>query len=79
MHTLGGLSAHGDQHDLLRWYGSLSKQPPVYLVHGERAAAQALAVELRKTGATVTVAEPGLKVALAALPALADNELKTSN
>ncbi|HPF26120.1 MAG TPA: MBL fold metallo-hydrolase [Steroidobacteraceae bacterium] len=79
VHTLGGLSAHGDQHDLLRWYGSLSKRPPVYLVHGESEAAEALAVELRKTGATVTVAEPGLKVALAALPALADDAMETNN
>lgn len=71
VHTLGGLSAHGDQHDLLRWYGSLADRPPVYLVHGEVSAAEALAIELEKTGAKVTVATPGLKVALAELPSLA--------
>ena len=35
VHTLGGLSAHGDQADLLRWYDSFTPRPPVYLVHGE--------------------------------------------
>ena len=35
IHTVGGLSAHGDQDDLARWYGSFSPKPPVYLVHGE--------------------------------------------
>ena len=37
IHTLGGLSAHGDQDDLLRWYDSFAPPPPVYLVHGEPA------------------------------------------
>ncbi|MCB1623508.1 MAG: MBL fold metallo-hydrolase [Pseudomonadales bacterium] len=74
VHTLGGLSAHGDQHDLLRWYGSMAERPPVYLVHGERESAEALAVELRKIGATVTVSEPGLKVELANLPSRAGQD-----
>jgi len=34
-HTIGGLSAHGDQTDLVDWYGSFENRPPVYLVHGE--------------------------------------------
>jgi len=54
IHTLGGLSAHGDQDDLARWYGSFSPLPPVYLVHGESAAAEGLAV----------VAERGMKIDL---------------
>ena len=34
-HTIGGLSAHADQTDLIDWYSSFAGQPPVYLVHGE--------------------------------------------
>jgi metallo-beta-lactamase family protein len=71
VHTLGGLSAHGDQGDLLRWFDSLKPVPPVYLVHGEVEAAEGLAIELRKRGTTATVTRPGLKVDLAALRPLA--------
>lgn len=35
LHTVGGLSAHADQRDLLRWYDSFENRPPVCLVHGE--------------------------------------------
>jgi metallo-beta-lactamase family protein len=35
VHTVGGLSAHADQRDLLEWYGAFANRPPVYLVHGE--------------------------------------------
>jgi metallo-beta-lactamase family protein len=69
IHTLGGLSAHGDQAD--RWYDNFTPRPPVYLVHGEVSAAEALAVKLRERGASATVTRPGLKIDLAALPALA--------
>lgn len=71
IHTLGGLSAHGDQADLLRWYDSFAGRPPVYLVHGEPAPAEALARELRKRGATATVTRPGLKIDPSSLPAMA--------
>ncbi|MCS6947412.1 MAG: MBL fold metallo-hydrolase [Steroidobacteraceae bacterium] len=71
VHTLGGLSAHGGQKDLLRWYGSFRDRPPVYLVHGEPAAAGALQQRLQRSGANATVTWPGLTVDLAALPALA--------
>jgi metallo-beta-lactamase family protein len=64
VHTLGGLSAHGDQADLLRWYDSFRPKPPVYLVHGEEAPAEALAQKLRERGATATVTRPGLKIDL---------------
>jgi metallo-beta-lactamase family protein len=70
VHTLGGLSAHGDQDDLLRWYGSFAGHPQVYLVHGEVPSAEALAVKLREHGAVATVSRPGLTVDLANLPAL---------
>ncbi len=71
VHTLGGLSAHGDQADLLRWYDSFKPRPPVYLVHGEVPSAEALAEKLRERGAQATVSRPGLTVELQNLPALA--------
>jgi metallo-beta-lactamase family protein len=47
LHTIGGLSAHGDQADLVAWYGAFRNRPPVYLVHGEPKAQEALAKKLR--------------------------------
>jgi metallo-beta-lactamase family protein len=68
IHTVGGLSAHGDQDDLARWYGSFSPRPPVYLVHGESAAAEGLAARLLKDGAPrAVVAERGMRVDLRTL------------
>ncbi len=71
VHTLGGLSAHGDQADLLRWYDSFAGRPPVYLVHGEVPSAETLAVKLRERGASATVTRPGMKIELADLSAIA--------
>jgi metallo-beta-lactamase family protein len=70
VHTLGGLSAHGDQDDLLRWYDSFAGRPPVYLVHGEVPSAEALAAKLREHGASATVSWPGMTIELANLPVL---------
>lgn len=42
VHTIGGLSAHADQADLVDWYGAFENSPPVYLVHGEPRAQSAL-------------------------------------
>ncbi|MBK7251767.1 MAG: MBL fold metallo-hydrolase [Gammaproteobacteria bacterium] len=69
IHTLGGLSAHGDQDDLVRWYGSFEKRPPVWLVHGEPHGAQGLAARLGAMGARITIAQAGEIVDFAALPA----------
>ena len=41
-HTIGGLSAHADQEDLIDWYSSFANRPPVYLVHGEERAQRPL-------------------------------------
>jgi metallo-beta-lactamase family protein len=71
VHTLGGLSAHADQEQLLRWYDNFQDRPPVYLVHGEPQASQALAARLRERGASATVSQPGLQIDLMGLPALA--------
>ena len=35
VHTIGGLSAHADQQDLVDWYAAFGNHPPLYLVHGE--------------------------------------------
>jgi metallo-beta-lactamase family protein len=48
VHTVGGLSAHGDQADLVNWCRAFEKKPPVYLIHGERQAQAVLAAQLRK-------------------------------
>jgi len=66
VHTLGGFSAHGDQHDLMRWYGAIPGRPPVWLVHGEPAAAEALRDALRRGGARAEVATPGVTLDLGA-------------
>jgi metallo-beta-lactamase family protein len=69
IHTIGGLSAHGDQNDLARWYSSFRPAPPVYLVHGEAQAAQGLTKRLRRDGApAVTIAARGMRIDLATLP-----------
>ncbi len=47
LHTIGGLSAHGDQEDLVDWYSSFENRPPVYLVHGEERAQQPLVEKLK--------------------------------
>ena len=48
IHTLGGFSAHADQKALLGWAASFKRAPRrVFAVHGEDAAANALAQRLR--------------------------------
>ena len=37
VHTIGGLSAHGDRNDLLRWVRGFGNRPDVYVVHGDGA------------------------------------------
>ena len=60
VHTVGGLSAHGDQDDLARWYEQIPERPPVYLVHGEPEAQRAFGQYLRgRCGAEVHVPVPG--------------------
>jgi metallo-beta-lactamase family protein len=60
VHTVGGLSAHGDQEDLARWYENLENRPPVYLVHGEDDSREAFARHLHgRTGAQVHSPVPG--------------------
>jgi len=63
VHTIGGLSAHADQADLLDWYGAFDGHPPVYLVHGEERSQVPLVKKLReKFDAPVTIAHYGQKI-----------------
>jgi metallo-beta-lactamase family protein len=63
IHTIGGLSAHADQQDLMDWYENFEGCPPVYLVHGEGRAQRPLAKRLRKEfDAPVIIAERGQEI-----------------
>ncbi|ANO52968.1 MBL fold metallo-hydrolase RNA specificity domain-containing protein [Woeseia oceani] len=63
IHTVGGLSAHGDQADLIDWYRNFANRPPLYLVHGEPKAQQALQEKLRETlNAPASIAVRGQKI-----------------
>lgn len=42
VHTLGGLSAHAGQSELVGWAAAFEDRPVFYLVHGERAKQEAL-------------------------------------
>jgi len=59
VHTVGGLSAHGGQRDLLRWYDSFEGHPPVCLVHGEPEPARLLQAELQRRGARISIPHRG--------------------
>jgi metallo-beta-lactamase family protein len=68
IHTVGGLSAHGDQEELLRWASGFRNQPRFFLVHGEDGAKRELRKLLRRRiGADCEIAAPGQRLDLAAL------------
>ena len=68
VHTIGGLSAHGDRGDLSRWYGQIKNRPPVCLVHGEPDSGDALRDKLQSEhGAKVTQPKPGDSIDLLTL------------
>lgn len=64
IHSVDGLSAHADQKALLEWAGAFRKPPAqTFVVHGELAAALALAQRLRhRLGGSVTVPARGQMV-----------------
>ncbi len=65
IHTIGGLSAHGDENDLARWYSHFESRPPVYLVHGEKRSARKLKDKFEDDfGTKVTLTDPGMKLNL---------------
>jgi metallo-beta-lactamase family protein len=61
IHTLGGFSAHADQKALMAWAGGFNKPPGrTFVVHGEAAAANNFAQQLRtEKNWTVDVPENG--------------------
>ncbi|MBT8049131.1 MAG: MBL fold metallo-hydrolase [Xanthomonadales bacterium] len=60
VHTVGGLSAHGDQDDLARWYECMENRPPVYLVHGEVDSQEDFRNYLgKRNGAEIHLPKPG--------------------
>ncbi len=63
--TVGGLSAHGDQDDLARWYEGFQNQPPLYLVHGEVESAEQFRGYMHsRCGIKAKLTGPGLKIDL---------------
>lgn len=71
VHTVGGLSAHADQQELVDWLGHFRGKPPVMLVHGENGALAGLQNALKEKGLSqVSIADPASAVNLAALPNL---------
>jgi len=66
IHTVGGLSAHADQGELLQWYRAFKDSPPVTLVHGEPEAQSILSQELKRIGADVWIAIKGQTMPLPA-------------
>ncbi|SFK29443.1 MBL fold metallo-hydrolase [Lysobacter sp. cf310] len=62
-HTVGGLSAHTDQHGLMEWYGAIAGHPPLALVHGEDKAREALAGEIgERYGIKPVLVRPGMSL-----------------
>lgn len=67
VHTIGGLSAHADQQDLVDWYSAFDNKPPLYLVHGEEKAALPLQQRLKEElGAPVTIPRHGQRIRIGA-------------
>ena len=65
IHTVGGLSAHADRDDLLRWLSGFRARPRIFLVHGEPDTAAAFRDTLvNDHGYDARVAEPGLTAEL---------------
>ena len=65
VHTIGGLSAHADQRDLIDWYAAFDTRPPLYLVHGETRAQEPLAERLREElSAPVSIARAGQRITI---------------
>lgn len=58
IHTLGGLSAHADQSQLLRWASEFKEpKPRLYLIHGEQSASYSLRTCFHRVGWDATLPE----------------------
>ncbi len=65
IHTLGALSAHADQSQLLKWASHFQTPlPELYLVHGEPEASRSLQTSFRRTGWNAKIPRIGEKITL---------------
>ncbi len=65
VHTLGALSAHADQSQLLQWAGHFKDpKPRLYLIHGEKSATLSLQTCFKRTGWNANIPRVGERVAI---------------
>ena len=63
IHTLGALSAHADQSQLLEWaHHFKNPKPRLYLIHGEKSACLSLQTCFNRTGWAATIPKVGDKI-----------------
>lgn len=63
VHTLGALSAHADQSQLLQWAGHFKEpKPRLYLIHGEKAAALSLQTCFKRAGWNTNIPRVGERI-----------------
>jgi metallo-beta-lactamase family protein len=59
VHTLGALSAHADQSQLLKWASHFKTKPRLYLIHGEKSATLSLQTCFQRTGWNAHIPQVG--------------------
>jgi metallo-beta-lactamase family protein len=65
VHTLGALSAHADQSQLLRWADHFNEpRPRLYLIHGEKSALLSLRTCFKRNGWLADIPQAGEKITL---------------
>ena len=63
IHTLGALSAHADQSQLLQWASHFkAPKPRLYLIHGEKTAALSLQTCFNRTGWNANIPKVGERI-----------------
>jgi len=63
VHTIGGMSAHADQRDLVQWLSHFTPLPATYLVHGEEKALAGLQAAIQaQLQHEVRIAQAGMRV-----------------
>jgi len=64
VHTLGALSAHADQSQLLQWASNFKTQPRLYLIHGEKSATLSLQTCFQRRGWNAHIPQVGDTITL---------------
>jgi metallo-beta-lactamase family protein len=64
VHTLGALSAHADQTQLLKWASHFKTKPQLYLIHGEKSATLSLQTCFQRTGWNAHIPQVGETITL---------------